>query len=265
MSSIQESGNDPARPAPSGPTNPSPSRRRMTPLAWAAVACILLGSSAVVRAMQDRRHRDEASYLETCPFPLDKIPTTLGGWRMSPEGDKKLDSMTMRITGGTDHILRTYADDLTGVKLDVLILFGPVEPVIPHTPEVCFPANGFTKIEDPITRPIKDASGEDIKGRPLFRSGVYQKSRLREGVYHSFRLGGQWSPDIGAGRKFPRRNPGVFKIQVQRMVAEGERRGDDNVRDPLEQFLGVLIPEIERLIDEASAKDAAVAKAVAAK
>ena len=61
---------------------------------------------------------------------------------------------------------------------------------------------------------------------------------LREGVYYSFRLEGQWSPYIGSGRKFPRRNPGVFKIQVQRRMAEGESLGPD---DPIEQFLSLLV------------------------
>jgi Protein of unknown function (DUF3485) len=264
MSSIQETGNDPGI-APSATTAPAPSRWRMTPMVWAAVACVLLGSSAVVRAMQDRRHSDEARYLETCPFPLDKIPTTLGGWRMSPEGNKKLDDDTMRITGGTDHILRSYSDDLTGVKLVVLVLFGPAEPVVPHTPEVCYPANGFERAEDPMIRTIKDASGKPIEGNPQFRSGVYKKSKLREGVYHSFRLDDRWSPNVAGGRQLSRRNPGVFKIQIQRKVTEGERRGDDKVSDPMEQFLGVLIPEIERLIDESSAKGATSTKAVAAK
>jgi len=259
---VIDNDSGPARP---GMTIPVSARWKQSPWIWAAIACVLLGSSAVGRAVQDRRHKDESSYLESCPFPLEKIPSTLGVWKLLPGGDSRLDSMTMRITGGTDHILRTYMDDFTGVRLVVLVLFGPAEPVLPHTPEACYPANGFTKAEDPMVRTIKyaskDASGREIEGNATFRSAVYQKpggrSILRQGVYHSFRLDGQWSPDIGAGRKFPRRNPGLFKVQVQRMVAEGERRGDDKVIDPIEQFLSALIPEIEREIGAAAGKDLA--------
>jgi hypothetical protein len=250
-------------------TAPAAPRRRGTSLIWAAVACVLLGSSAVVRGLQESRHKDEASYHETCPFPLEQIPADLGIWKMVSAGDQKLDQDTMRITGGTDHILRTYVDKLTGVKLVVLLLFGPVEPVIPHTPEACYPANGFSNAMDATNRDIKytnkDASGQDHEAKATFRSAVYQKSggrgMVREGVYHSFRLEGRWSPNVGAGRKFPRRNPGVFKIQVQRMVADGERRADEkNIVDPIEQFLGALIPEIEREISAAPAPKSVAAK-----
>ena len=60
----------------------------------------------------------------------------------------------MQITGGTDHILRTYVDELTGVSLGVLVLFGPAEPVLPHVPEICYPANGFSNAQDSIHRTI---------------------------------------------------------------------------------------------------------------
>ena len=139
-------------------------------------------------------------------------------------GEMKLDSLTMRITGGTDHILRTYVDELTGVSLVVLVLFGPAEPVIPHTPEVCYPASGY--------QPADDADGSGRSSRrtgsstSVFRSAVYAKSggraMLREGVYYSFRLEGQWSPDVGAGRKFPRRNP--ERLQGPGPAADGRGR-----------------------------------------
>lgn len=264
MSTTQEIDNNPGL-APPVTTTEARSRWSGATILWAVVACTLLGSSAVVRSVQERRHQNEASYLETCPFPLKQIPTTLGGWRLSPEGDKLLDRQTMRIAGGTDHILRTYADDLTGVKLVVLLLFGPAEPVLPHTPEVCYPANGFGNAEDPMAREFEysfqDSSGQEVKRKASFRSSIYQKAGgrmvIREGVYHSFRLNGEWSPDIALGRKFPRRNPGVFKIQIQRMVADGERRSDKSLVDPIEQFLALLIPEIERKISAATPKDLA--------
>lgn len=214
-------------------------------LTWMTVACILLVSSGVARSWQDRRHLVESSYTESCPFPLKSIPTTLGGWKLVDGGDRSLDPLTMRITGGTDHLLRTYVDELTGVSLVALILFGPVEPVIPHTPEVCYPACGFTLADEVSDRVIQSEGG--ITSR--FRSAVYAKSggrtSLREEVYYSFRLEGQWSPDVGSGRKFPRRNPSVFKVQVQRRVADRERRDGD---DPIEQFLKYLIPAIEHQV-----------------
>lgn len=182
---------------------PAPARSKRAPWIWAAMACLTLGTSGVVRAVQERRHQDELNYRESCPIVLGSIPAQLGGWRLVPGGEKSLDELTIRITGGTDYILRNYVDDLTGVSLGVLVLFGPAEPVMPHTPEVCYPATGYALADDISDRLIKADDGTAME----FRSAVYAKpggrTALREEVYYSFRLEGHWSPTAGVGRKFP--------------------------------------------------------------
>jgi hypothetical protein len=221
---------------------------RLSALVWMVIGCALLVTSGVARSVQDRRHQVESSYSEACPFPLKSIPQTIGRWKLV--GDEiELDSLTMRITGGSDHIMRTYVDELTGVSLLVLALFGPAEPVLPHTPEICYPSSGYHPVGDQMDRVIES---KEEKITSVFRSAIYAKSggraMLNEGVYYSFRLEGQWSPHAGSGRKFPRRNPSIFKVQVQRRMAEGERLGPN---DPIEQFLSLLVPVIEREIKSA--------------
>lgn len=265
--------------APIPPENPPHAARSGAALTWAVIACILLGASGAVRAMQERRHQFERSYKEPCPIDLSKLPDrfgadTLSGWRMIPGGERHLDDLTIRITGGTDHIIRTYVNDLTGVMLTVLVLYGPADPVLPHTPQLCYPATGYAEMDRPALRTIEyplgvDEKGQTIEGRADFLSASYAKPNgrrvLREAVYHSFRLDGQWSPYIGMGRKFPRRNPGLFKVQVQRLVGEGETLDQD---DPIGQFLEPFLAELEAEI-KAAAKNSATkdtaAKSVAAR
>jgi Protein of unknown function (DUF3485) len=225
---------------------------------WAMVACFLLATSGVVRTIQGRRHNQEMVFTETCPFSFQDLTSKVGVWKLKEGSDQSLDPLTMRITGGTDHILRTYVDELTGVTLVVLLLYGPAEPVLPHIPEVCYPSSGYSDAQDSGDREIayttKDSAGRDVKHGAIFRSSVYEKSgglhTVREEVFHSFRLDGVWSPDVARGRKLGRRNPGVFKLQIQRPVVLGEDRGRDN---PIDQFLSVLIPELERQIAIGSA------------
>jgi len=173
-------------------------------------------------------------------------------------GERYLDSLTMRITGGTDHTIRTYANEMTGVYVTILVLYGPAEPVLPHTPQACYPASGFSIGDPPASRTITYSAGQDEQNQPIeskaeFQSASYVKpngrTMLREAVYHSFRLDGRWSSMIGEGRKFPRRNPGIFKIQVQRLEAEGEKLDKG---DPLEQFLKLFLSEMESEIQMAS-------------
>lgn len=248
------------------PSNsPANHRRAGVAWSWVVIACVLLGSSGLIRTVQERRHQFEKSYKESCPIELTKISTKFGDWKLIQGGEKYLDPMTMRITGGTDHLIRTYANDLTGVSLTVLILFGPADPVLPHTPQVCYPTSGYSEGDAPTLRTIEYSAGKDSGGQPIsrradFMSASYMKSAgramLREAVYHSFRLDGQWSPFIGSGRKFPRRNPGIFKIQIQRLAAEGESLAQG---DPIEQFLASFLPALESQIKAATDKGAAVA------
>jgi hypothetical protein len=68
----------------------------------------------------------------------------------------------------------------------------------------------------------------------------------RQEVFFSFRHGTRWSPDPGRFWKDFRHHPAMYKVQTQRLVTESEsstaRREQDN---PTEQFLSLLLPEIE--------------------
>jgi hypothetical protein len=238
-----------------------------TTVTWVVLACLFLGLSAGYRAIQDRRYKEQSSVQEECPFPIERISRSLGRWKSIDE-DQQLDSKTLLITGGKEYTIRVYTDDLTGVKLVVLLLFGPVEPVIPHVPSGCYPANGFKSQDVAINRKVKfsytDAAGKQVPNQQaIVQSAVYKKSRLIEGVYHTFRYDGVWSPDVPLGKGLGRRNLGVFKLQIQRLVAEGESRDADKYREPIEDFLESLLPAIEREISLATARNAS--KVVTAK
>ena len=216
-------------------------------VAWALAASLLLVGSGVVRAVQSSRHAEDTGYLVECPFPLKTIPVTIGDWKMQGT-ETVLDDLTTRITGSTDHIIRTYVDEMTGVTLSVLVLFGPAEPVLPHTPQVCYPSSGFQAIGNPVDRDIKIDDTETAR----FRSSVFVKSGgrslIRNTVYHSFLLTGPWTPNIG-NEKFPRKNPGIFKVQIQRRVVDGEKLDGD---EPIEEFVQKLLPVLDTMIKKNS-------------
>jgi len=225
-------------------------------LIWSITASLLLVGSGVVRAVQSSRYAADKNYLAECPFPLDKIPRTIDDWHILKGSETVLDPLTTRITGSTDHVIRTYVDEMTGVVLSVLVLYGPAEPVMPHTPQVCYPSSGFQPVGETVDLDVKIDERETAK----FRSSVFAKSGgrsvLRQGVYHSFLYDGSWSPVIST-RKFPRKNPGIFKVQIQRRVADAEKR---DVNEPIEDFLKRLIPIIDKMIrDSGPVKPAPVA------
>ena len=214
-------------------------------LAWGIAASLLLVGSGALRTILAARHQEEKDFKVQSPFPLKDLPKTVGTWRVVEGSETRLDDMTTRITGSTDYVLWKYKDDQTGTMISALVLYGPAEPVVPHTPQVCYPATGYRDISGIADRDVKYGDGKVAS----FRTNVFAKSGgrdvVRNMVYHSFRLDGHWSPGIAA-LKFPRKNPGIFKIQIQRRVIEGEGNGTGN--EPIEQFLGAFLPVLERQI-----------------
>jgi hypothetical protein len=211
------------------------------------LACLLLGASGGVRAWQDYRFATVQNHVAVSPFPLKDLPQTLGEWQTVEGSETSLEPEIARIAGSSDHVIRTYSNTVTGQNVSVLILFGPAQIVYSHRPEICYPAAGYQPAAETLTRTIPSGTGPVAE----FSSQVYAKRqdqrRRRQEVYFSFRHGDRWFPDPGRFWKNFRHNPSMFKVQVQRLVAEFERR---DLNNPTEQFLTLLLPEIDRRIQE---------------
>lgn len=211
---------------------------------WAIICSTLLAGSAGFRALQSRHYQEENSYTVESPFALKNIPKQVGDWQLVEGSEGNLDPLTTRITGSTDHILANFHNEQTGCVLQVMLLFGPAEPVLPHTPEVCYPATGYKPTEPPVDRPVSS----DDKPIGRFRSTIFAKSNgrdlVRETAYYAFRHDGEWVPWVDT-KNSPRKNPGIFKIQVARRLTPTENRFQD---EPIEDFLAKMVPALEGMI-----------------
>ena len=217
-------------------------------LVWAALASLILIGSGAIRAYQTQHFQEEGTYQLVSPFPLKEIPHQLEGWHLIDGSTTVLDPLTTRITGSTDHIIGNYVNEQTGVIVTILALFGPAEPMTPHTPEVCYPSSGFKMVGGIVDRNIE--LGDRTTTR--FRSDVFAKSggraSIQELVYHSFRHDGVWVPTVNT-KNSPLKNPAIYKVQVLRRMVPGEARGED---EPIEGFLKKMITELERMISNAN-------------
>lgn len=259
----------PAPPAVASPAAPTslarvPSRPR-APWTWLVASCLLLGAAVGIRLWQDGRfQREEEKGVEQIPMPLRSLPTAVGRFKATEGIDARLDPETVRYAGGLDHLVRTYTDEETGVRLLVLIIYGRADRVIEHIPDYCYSAAGYQAAGRGIdvAIPFRGPGGEPEVA--TFRSGEYAKmvgaaQAAREESYHAFRYKGRWSlasPLMGHNR----RPVGVFKIQIQRPLAATERRdaGGTSRRgvalNPCREFLAGFLPEFEKYLAAATAK-----------
>jgi hypothetical protein len=227
------------------------------PWIWMILACIFLGTSGLVRVWQDWRFQNLYAREVVPVFSLSSLPKTVGNWEDKGE-TSALDPQIARIAGSVDSITRTYIDRRTGVVVDVLVLFGRSEQVAMHTPEICYPAVGYQLAESPVEQPIplEGKNVTDPAALPRFRSMSFVrpgKFLERQEVFYGLRQNGHWSPEPDGNWKSLSLSPGMYKVQVQRRMAEQElRRFFDPEYNPTVQFLGAFLPEIESQIARAA-------------
>jgi hypothetical protein len=227
-------------------------RRGRSRWLWVQVALgvILLGTSAAGRAWQARRVDQMLRDGRVSPVRLASLPKVLGPW---VGDDETMDSAIARATGSTDSIFRNYQHRITGQKISLIVLFGPSTEMYVHSPENCYPAAGYAKVEGPKYRAISSAGAAG--SWPFFET-VFSKGEGGQGeqqeVYCTWRYSEAWTPGLTSPKGFER-IPGMFKVQVGRRIRETELHLL-HVDNPCESFLAQLMPELDRRIQEGRAK-----------
>jgi hypothetical protein len=242
---------------------------------WAITAIIILSCAIGVRYWQEARFaREESKGIEVLPFELDALPTTVGVFQAHEGLDARLDPATVRYAGGLKHLVRTYTDPTTGVRLLVLVIYGRADAVIEHVPELCYGGAGYAAEGSGVNRTFHN-SRDDNTPDVTFQVGRYRKplpggGYYRDEAYHAFRFREAWSP-ANPLTGHNRRPFGIFKIQVQRKLGELEgypwtnsELNDEKTkhipRGPIEEFLSEFVPAFEKLmaeVNEGARKDGA--------
>ncbi|MDG3008138.1 exosortase-associated EpsI family protein [Paludisphaera mucosa] len=232
------------------PRRPAAPERVPTPrkvdLRWIAMICLLLGASGAFRYWRDFQFASLESQSKGCPFPLKEIPGVLGSWRQVDGVEAALDPEIARLAGSTDHILRSYENTTTGEKATVLVIYGLALNVWGHTPDICYTNTGYKSLSAgrEVMIPVKDAA------TPVpFREGLYGMfqggAASYHDVFHSFRNAGEWRPNMESRWKQFRYNPGMFKIQVERLIKDPAK-----IDDSCQDLLAALVASIESRIRE---------------
>ncbi len=233
---------------PRGASTGSSSRARasISPWAWLAVTCLLLGASGGVRLWREWGFWSLAERSAACPFQLADLSRSMGAWQAIDDKEIQLDPEIARIAGASEHITRNYLDPKTGERAAVLALYGPSTEAYGHVPEICYPSAGYKIYKGPIDSEIRIPG---LKQPVRYRWAIYAKRegdipRLEE-VYHTFLYAGEWLPDISDRWKMFRYHPSLFKIQVAHPITGGL---PEPGKGPIPELLSRFVREInERL------------------
>jgi hypothetical protein len=211
---------------------------------WLLLVALLIAIAGGVRWWRDWQFQSLAKESEAPPFSLAEFPEALGDWRAIRGSESALEPEIARIAGASDYLIRTYVDEKTGDSAVVMILYGLASVVWPHSPDACYPAQGFGSISPSRDRDLEIAVPGTQTVAP-FREQHFVKTRTGKvdyrQVYHSFLHAGRWGLDMAKDWKSFRYHPGMFRVQVQRQGTSSDRIDDKSVRE----LLGQIVREIE--------------------
>ncbi len=198
----------------------------MSPWAWMAVTCLLLGTFGGFRLWREWQFHSLAVRSTAPPFHLADLPGTIGTWQGSESPENQLDPEVARFAGASEHVMRGFFDEKSGERASALMLYGLAGAVYMHTPEACYPSAGFQLSKGPEEYSL-DVPG--LKSPLRFRWAIYSKriagvTRYEE-TYYSFRHAGEWLPDTSGRWKTFRYQPGMFKIQISHPVTSLSESG----------------------------------------
>lgn len=87
----------------------------------------------------------------------------IGGDAISPwvGVDNPVAEETLNTAGAVSHVSRTYTNQQTGEKVDVWLVVGHSRDISRHTPDICYPSQGFAMDGTQLKQPIKPEDSND--------------------------------------------------------------------------------------------------------
>jgi EpsI family protein len=144
-----------------------------------------LTAGLAARAALEQTNQTERPELRR---PLATVPTTLGDWTGM---DQPVDPDIIARAQTTEYLNRVYESrKYPGVKLQLWVNYSRIGNNLRHTPEICLPSGGWTKIESQSRVLTIDAGGDSPV--PVTRLG-YSRGELVEHV-------GFWYYIFGEGK-----------------------------------------------------------------
>jgi hypothetical protein len=167
---------------------------------------------------------------------LRDLPLEIGDWQ-GTEMEVKPGQAGAGVAGC---IQRSYLHRPSGVTVSMALVCGRPGPVSIHTPDICYMAAGFS-VGTPARSAV--ANSEAAMWRAdAFRATASDEKRLR--IFWGWNNGSGWVASENPRLEFAR-FPVLHKLYV---IREMGGLNEANRDEPCEQFLQVLLPELDRAL-----------------
>jgi hypothetical protein len=168
---------------------------------------------------------------------------SLGDWKAI---SREIPPRELAMTGATGHILRIYTNASIGQSVSVLLLSGLPGDISTHTPDVCYPGAGY-KLATPQPYSFHYGTpGQTVE----FRTAVASREGANPSVLRIFwgwKGSKAWSAPEEPRWTFASESV-LLKIYI---VRQTQGTAVDPKNDPCNEFMKILLPELDRVVSSA--------------
>jgi len=134
------------------PAGNSPRKRWMV----LGVAAVLIVGTGILQGLWSDRWSDSTVDSRHQAERIARLPLKLGEWQGE---DIAATEREIKASGAVGHLSRIYRNQLTGEQVSLFLICGHMRHVSVHTPDRCYPANGFEQQGEPQRFTIATSAG----------------------------------------------------------------------------------------------------------
>lgn len=212
----------------------------------AAAVSLVLGAG-LVHGEWTNRWRLSDDLAETARR-METLPMTLGDWTAT---SLQFSEKELRVAGATGSLLRRYRNAKTGAEASVMVLCGPPGNIVNHTPDVCYPSQGYSLGASRSFRMTSEAAAAEAE----FLTAIAERSGSAPSALRIF-----WSWNDAKGWRTPdapfwtfAAAPVLCKLYVVRETGGATVAPED---DPIRELLAELLPALDRAVFSADDAEA---------
>lgn len=175
------------------------------------------------------------------------VPMQIGPWVGT---EIQVEEIITEKAGAVAHVNRVYKNTETGEEVALWLIAGHAKDIVRHTPDVCYPSQGYRRARNQITHEMPTADGSkatfwtavfapEVEHNAGFRRVFWAWSVTPEGDEEP-----QWRAP-GSPRRTYRNTPSLFKMYFTSIVGPREQTAAES---PCTNFARICIPEVNEAL-----------------
>lgn len=201
-----------------------------------AAGLLLIGVTTLIQGGWSERW-SEHEEIKLLAERVDKIPLQVGEW----QGENiEADATILKAAGAINSISRNYRN-AQGESVAVFLLCGQPMQIFPHTPDRCYPAQGFESLGAPEVQKFETPEGPvEYSIASFMRASEAGPQTVR--VYWSYGNRGKWECPKNIKWAYGG-SWAIYKIYVTIPITEQDPSGD---RSAAVDFIRAFTAELDR-------------------